>query len=172
MYWMAWRWSSVQWLGAWVAAAVCGVIAEIGFGLNAPLMTVAGLSGLPLGVLVAGRFAPEALAARSAVVIGLRIGLHAGIVTLLALFLGLAVGTLVLRTDVSFADRVVQVGLAAVGVPVYGAVFGLPFALLGGVVGALALRTVRARGRVGTRGLVVASAGLSAIALVDVLSWL
>lgn len=171
MYWRPWRWTAEQWLGAWVAAVVAASIAEIGFAINAPLMTVVGLSGLLVAWIVAGRFAGRVLAGRSFAVEGLRVGLRTGLLTLALWTVAASVPTLALNPEPLDA-RLGQVALAAFGVPVYGSIFGLPFALVGGIAGALVLRTVRRFGDTGIIGLAIVSVGLATGGVLAVAAWL
>lgn len=172
MYWRPWRWSSDSWYGAWVAAILSGLLAEAGFWANAPLITVAGLTGIAFGGLVAGRRASAVLAGSSFAAEGLAVGFRAGVLALVAWYLGIAVATLLFQTAYSFGDRILQVVYGAVAVPAYGVIFGGPFALLGGIVGALALRTLRRLGRAGTRILVAASVVVIVAGIAAVVAWL
>ena len=172
MYWRPWRWTEDGWYGAWVAALCCGVIAEIGFFGDLALVTVAGLTGLLAGTLVAGRHEGRVLAGRSFVVEGLGVGFRAGILSLVGGWVALSVGTILFKTEYPLEDRLMQVVYGLVGVPTYGALFGGPFALLGGIVGALILRMVRRHGRTGTLLLVVASAIVVVVGIDALVTWL
>jgi hypothetical protein len=172
MYWRPWRWTEDGWFGAWIAILCCGVIAEVGFFANLALVTVAGLTGLLAGTLVAGRHAGHVLAGRSFVVEGLGVGFRAGILSLVGWWVALSIGTILFQTEYPFPVRLMQVVYGLVGIPTYGALLGGPFALLGGIVGALLLRTARRFGRTGTRLLAVASMVVAVIGIDALITWL
>jgi hypothetical protein len=172
MYWRPWRWTVDGWYGAWVAALVSGLLAELGFFGDLPLVTVAGLTGLAAGTPVAGRLAGRVLAGRSFVLEGLGVGFRAALLALVGWFVSIAVATLLFQTSYPLSDRLLLVVYGLVGVPTYGAVFGAPFALLGGIAGALVLRTVRRSGNAGARGLLLATAAVLIVGVTAIARWI
>ncbi|MBA2718968.1 MAG: hypothetical protein H0U52_06975 [Chloroflexi bacterium] len=171
MYWTPWRWTREQWFGAWVAAAIAAAIAEIGYAIDAPLITVAGMSGLVIAWIVAGRYADRVLNGSSFVEVGLGVGFRTGLLTLTIWFVTASLLTIALNPE-PLEDRLRQVAFAAFGVPIYGSIFGGPFVLLGGIAGALVLRTVRENGRAGSIVLAIASVGLAAGGVIAIADWL
>ncbi|HEX5824487.1 MAG TPA: hypothetical protein VFY18_08530 [Candidatus Limnocylindrales bacterium] len=165
MYWQPWRWPADGWLGAWIGAVLAGALAAAGRWLGAPTVVVVGLVGVPVGALVGGRYGPAIAAGGSRIQFGLRAGLVACLVAAGAWLAFTMVASLFQPAD-AVPNRLIYLLYVALVIPGSVGIVGLPFALPIGVLGAVAIREVRRRGRLGVAALGAATVVLLVTAAV------
>lgn len=167
MYWRPWRWGREGWLGAWIGAILTGALTIAGRLLDQPTVVVVGLTSIPFGVLVGGRFGPRITAGASRIQLGLRAGLVACLLAA-ASWLLFTLAASFFQPAVAVPNRLVYLLYAALVIPGSVAIVGLPFALPLGVAGAVLVRAVGDHRRAGIAGMAVASV---VVVLAGIATW-
>jgi hypothetical protein len=173
MYWRPWRWNGNDWHGAWLGAAIPGLVVGLLLATGSGFVALVFAPAIPIGGWVGGRFGSRIVAADSAIGVGLRAGAVATALGAAIWAIVEVVGTL-LTQPIPVLDRLVQAGFILVLVGLYAVVLGLPVALPVGVGGAALLRAVQPHPRVAVGLLSALSLGavlLTAIGLFAVRRW-
>ena len=156
MYWRPWRWGTAGWLGAWLGAILSAGLSLAGRLLDQPTVIVVGLTAIPFGLIVGGRYGAAIVAGGFRIGLGLRAGLIACLLAAGSWALFTIVASFVQPAD-AVPDRLVYLLYAALVIPGSVAIVGLPFSLPLGVAGAVLLRAVGDHRRAGSAMMVIAS---------------
>jgi hypothetical protein len=162
MYWRPWRWTIDGWYGAWLGAALPGILAATTYWLHEPLAGFVLLVGVAIGAFIGGAFGQRVVMADSPIGIGLGAGVAATVVAAVVWYIGLGLGTLIFQPD-PIGARLSFLAVYLILIPLYSVAIGLPIALPIGVASSAILRAICRHRRAGTAGLVACTGVASAL---------